>query len=334
MPKGRCARVPTMEHTDCNLCGSNRKQHVYARPDALFHPERWFDVVECRSCGLGFVDPRPTREEMGEYYPAEFFAYFDESDQQARYATEARLIERHAPAAGRLLDVGCAKGDFPRFMRARGWQVEGVEVAAAAGGDHDFPVHRGALTDLAGAEARFDVITAWAVLEHVHDPMSYFRKAAQLLRPGGHFLFLVTNFESLASRALFQEDIPRHLYFFTEATVREYLRHAGLELLEARYGDEIYAMNALNISKYALRRALGCELRWQDVPGSYRSQRLRAGRPDTLAGRIGYLARNPLSLLDHLLMPLITRWQAWRRSYGIVTFVACKPRSGPSAAKP
>jgi len=61
-----------------------------------------------------------------------------------------------------------------------------------------------------------------AVLEHVHDPKAYFKKAGQVLKKGAMFVFLVTNFKSLSSRGLYLEDVPRHLYFFTEETVARY----------------------------------------------------------------------------------------------------------------
>src|SRR3546814_5417313 len=73
----------------------------------------------------------------------------------------------------------------------------------------------------------YDVITAWAVLEHVHDPMSYFMKAASTIQSGGYFVFLVTNFDSISSRSLFREDVPRHLYFFSKPRSEE--RRVGKE---------------------------------------------------------------------------------------------------------
>lgn len=314
-----------MEHVDCNLCGCQRTLPVYERADILFHPEERFQVVECANCGLGFVNPRPTGSEMPRFYPPEFFDYFDQSDQRPRYAQEAAIVERFAPSRGLLLDVGCARGDFPRYMRDRGWRVEGVEVSPAAGAIDDFPVHRAPLPGIESGIGRYDAITAWAVLEHVHDPMAYFATASRLLRPGGTFVFLVTNFRSLASRALFQEDVPRHLYFFTTATVERYLAAVGLDLVATECDASIYQMNALNITRYALSRLLGKRLASDAVPGSYRAHLARRGLTDTFWQRARYAARNPLTLVDHLIMPLVSRVQSRRGTYGILTFAARKP---------
>jgi 2-polyprenyl-3-methyl-5-hydroxy-6-metoxy-1,4-benzoquinol methylase len=62
-------------------------------------------------------------------------------------------------------------------MRRLGWKVEGVEVSSNAKLITDFKVYRQEFKDIPISEPRYDVITAWAVLEHVHDPMAYFKKA-------------------------------------------------------------------------------------------------------------------------------------------------------------
>jgi hypothetical protein len=54
--------------------------------------------------------------------------------------------------------------------------------------------------------------------------MVYIREALRVLKPGGEFVCLVPSFASIASRIQHNEDIPRHLYFFTRRTIRSYAR--------------------------------------------------------------------------------------------------------------
>ena len=72
---------------------------------------------------------------MSLYYPREFFQYFHDqaSFHQRRYAAEASFLADiiHDCRKPRLLDIGCASGEFPRFMQRFGWDVEGVEIADA-----------------------------------------------------------------------------------------------------------------------------------------------------------------------------------------------------------
>ncbi len=175
-----------MEHVSCNLCGSTALRPVYTMPDAKFFNDQWFTVVECVGCGLGFLNPRPTREEMGKHYPAEYYDYLSPAGDQLRYERQAEFLAERKRAAERprLLDVGCANGDFPRFMMrsrmGRGRRRSVVHVDA----DPDFPVHPLEFSRPTSIpDASFDAVTAWAVLEHVHDPMAYFRKASAVLKP-------------------------------------------------------------------------------------------------------------------------------------------------------
>lgn len=322
-----------LESVACNLCGDPHPRFVYQRPDTKYPTGEVFSVVECRLCGLGFVNPRPTYAAMSRYYPADFYDYFDDLPQYhaRRYQVEASYLAPLPRAASppRLLDIGCANGDFPRFMRAQGWRVEGVEVSQNSKAITDFPVYKVPFPDIPVDAPSYDAITAWAVLEHVHDPMAYFVKAGQLLKGGGHFVFHVTNFDSLSSRSLFLEDLPRHLYFFTEATVRQYLQKSGLELMRADYDNRIYEMRPTNWLYYYWRRLRGKALTFEDLPESRSRFFSRCGLSGDRAANVRYvrylLLSHPLALVDRILVPVVERVQMLRRRYGVVTFVARKP---------
>lgn len=324
------------ETVACNLCGSRRYRHIYRMPDVHYFRDEWFDIVECVDCGLGFVNPRPVPAAMDRYYPRAFFDTFvlGDTQHQQRYAREAAFLEA-APrppdgAPPQLLDVGCANGDFPRFMRAQGWNVEGVEIAAEARSIDDFTVYRVPFPEAPVGDARYDAVTAWAVLEHVHDPMAYFRKAAQVLRPGGVFVFLVPNFASLSSRCLFREDVPRHLYFFTPSTIKAYLEKNGLVLERATFDGAIFEMRPVNWLRHYLRRLVGLPaLRWTDLPEMWHEWHERTGAGRNLRSLVHYSFTHPLAALDRLLMPLFETWQRWNGTYGTATYVARKsaPRS-------
>jgi SAM-dependent methyltransferase len=320
-----------LETVACNLCGSTRQTLAYRMPDRLFFPEEFFDVVACDECGFGFVNPRPTPAEMARYYPAAYFQSVENAGRdryfQRRYAAEAaylRPIEKPG-AHPLLLDVGCAGGDFPRFMAARGWLVEGVEVSASAGSIHDFPVYRQEFHEIPGRATTYDAVTAWAVLEHVHDPLAYFRKAAQVLKPGGLFVFLVTNFQSLASRHLFVEDVPRHLNFFTRSVVGQYLEHTGFRLLREDNGRNIYKAAPVHWLPYQIHTRLrGREFTYADVPLTKREY-LRAHQlARGWRASLRYALYSPASVMERLFFPLIETLQILRESYGISTYVAQK----------
>ena len=317
-----------METVACNLCGSTRHTALYQMPDRRAYHPGVFTVVECDQCGLGFVNPRPVFEEMGKYYPKE---YYEEEFVQnpayhlRRYAREAsylRSIERK-PGRKSLLDVGCANGDFPRFMRARGWHVEGVEVSTSSEPITDFKVYTQPLPDIPVSQPTYDALTAWAVLEHVHDPMAYFTKASEVTKPGGLFVFQVPNFNSLASRRLFLEDVPRHLYFFSEKTVRRFLEKTGFALERAHFGRDIFVLPSYNWLHYYVQTKVRRQpFTYAELPVArpefFKRHNLKPGIFATLK----YAAAQPLTALDRALLPVLTWIQILRKTYANSTYVA------------
>jgi SAM-dependent methyltransferase len=320
-----------LETVACNLCGCEQHTKVYEMPDRRFFREEFFRVVECDRCGLAFVNPRPDRAEMQKYYPPEYYQD-PPTASHGRYLTRrftrqaSYLKELESGGARRkLLDVGCANGDFPRFMAARGWEVEGVEISESSQRITDFPVYTQELQDIPVNEPAYDAVTAWAVLEHVHDPMAYFRKASQLVKKGGLFVFLVPNFCSVASRHLFCEDVPRHLYFFTRETVREYLQKTGFALDKEDNGRAIYKVAPNNWLAFMVRtRLLGKKYGYRDVPlTSKEFRRIHHLRPG-IAAALKYAAYSPASVIDRMLWPVIETAQILRKTYGVSTFAARK----------
>jgi SAM-dependent methyltransferase len=320
-----------LETVACNLCGSREHTFVYEMPDRFYFPDEVFRVVECNACGLGFVNPRPTFQEIARYYPPEYFRTHTAQSSgncfTLRYIQEARYLDAvpNKTLTRAMLDVGCAGGDFPRFMAARGWTVEGVEVSPTAQQITDFPVYAQEFDKIPVSAPRYDAVTAWAVLEHVHDPMAYFRKASQVLKKDGLFAFLVPNFQSVASRHLFCEDIPRHLYFYTGTTVRQFLEKTGFTLELEDNNRNVYKVAPANWLQYILQTKLrGKDFVWEDVPLSSRRYREVHQLPRGIRTALKYAAYSPLSVIDRMLWPFIEWAQILRGSYGNTTYVARK----------
>jgi SAM-dependent methyltransferase len=132
---------------------------------------------------------------------------------------------------GRLLEIGCAVGDYLAALRDLGWQaLEGIEPVPRAAQQ---AAARGFVVRCASAEAGlrdrtpqcYDVIVASMVLEHLHDPFAITRAVATILKPGGQFLFSTQVRDGL-DRRLFGEywpgfDFPRHMSYFSRRDIEQ-----------------------------------------------------------------------------------------------------------------
>src|SRR5439155_6595773 len=121
--------------------------------------------------------------------------YFLDSDVNPRtFHDRIHAFERRYGRKGRLLDVGCALGDFLMEAKDAGWDVEGVEIshyAAQRARARGLRVTAGRLEELDLPAASFDVITLYDAIEHLTDPVATLAAVHRLLVPGG-LLHLVT----------------------------------------------------------------------------------------------------------------------------------------------
>ena len=85
-------------------------------------------IVECRSCHLVYMNPRPHHEAVVENYgDVEDQEYIEEEQGRLEtFAESLELVQRYRPS-GRLLDVGCHVGTFLTLAEAAGYEVAGVE---------------------------------------------------------------------------------------------------------------------------------------------------------------------------------------------------------------
>jgi 2-polyprenyl-3-methyl-5-hydroxy-6-metoxy-1,4-benzoquinol methylase len=155
--------------------------------------------------------------------------------QLGQHPTYRAFFQRvpHSPGA-RLLDIGCGVGRFGHGAYARGWDVTGIDVSELAieiGQEAaSFPMRVGTLADLVDAGERFDVVTAFEVLEHLSSPVQFIMECQQVLRPGGQVFFTVPNWESRTVQTSSRPDWlpPIHLLFFLEPALRTLGELAGL----------------------------------------------------------------------------------------------------------
>ena len=94
--------------TVCPVCGASAAEPVFAIENMSAR------VVQCRECGLGWLDPPPTSSEIASFYPR---AYYGDAGAKFSGVIEplvrlvgsrhARFLARRLAPQARVLDVGC-----------------------------------------------------------------------------------------------------------------------------------------------------------------------------------------------------------------------------------
>lgn len=242
-----------LEYVTCDLCGSDNHETLFSKVDPATGVE--CTVVRC-SCGMGMVNPAPTSESLAFFYPPQY--HEGKELQAAMYERMFDLLPR--PARGRLLDVGCARGDFIAHASARGWHVHGVDVFDW-GSPYQVPISIGEFPTMELPEAGFDVVTAWALLEHVKHPSRYIEHIARLLKPGGQFIFVVPNLSAPGMKYSCAEDVPRHLWLFSPGTVRAYAGNNGLSVVSILHDGAIYKNYPFGLLRRWILNLTGTETR-------------------------------------------------------------------------
>ncbi len=256
--KGPTAFLP------CDLCGADNPRFLL-KPVRLDGP-----LVECRRCGFRYVGSQTLSLAFGTESPHLTAAKVCEANTEFRRLS---LEEEHRLAAlnaqwrlelirtrkpsGKLLEVGCARGDFMRVAREY-FGVPGVErngeLAAVSG--QIAPVHQDIIerTPWTG----FDVIASFHVIEHVSSPRSFVRAAAERLQSGGLMVIETPNIDSLPYKILksrWRQFIPEHYFFFDRKTIVRLLSDCGLR-----------AQDVMSIGKYAsldlITNRLSRYMRW------------------------------------------------------------------------
>lgn len=308
------AAGPRLEVPSCNLCGHDGREVLWTGQDWRFEVDAVpYPVVRCTRCNLGYLCPRPVQEDIGRYYPPTYYARRGEDDAGARMIIQARYLDG-LPSGARVLDVGAARGDFVRHLRAAGWDALGLEPYPAAAPHPDAPIATSWTDDRLASET-FDAVTAWSVFEHLHDPMTVFHECARVLRSGGRLVIHVPNLRSIFSRWSFQEDLPRHLYFFSERTLDAFAAASGLNAPEVVHDNRIMDGSGTGFLRIRLFQRFGGGtqefFRWRRLPG--RTARRRA-RP------LLWAAGLPLAALEHLAVNERVRAGLRMNGYVVATF--------------
>ena len=234
-----------LEHVVCNYCSSDKYSVTYQKKGTAVPIQ--FNIVKCEVCGLVYVNPRVKEEQSVNLYNHSYYhgegidKSFTGSD--TKKEIDAKLLAKCIKdnfintelTNIKLLDVGGGEGLVSWYAKQMGFDTLLVDISAEAvrkAKERNINVHKGTITEkyFDSQINKYDVIVALEVVEHLYDPMIFFKRVFQLLKKGGIFIYTTGNYNEtrIDKDKWGYLQIPEiHLYYYTPKTIINYLTAAG-----------------------------------------------------------------------------------------------------------
>ena len=237
----------------CPICTTEMK-FKFVTKDYLVTGES-FDIVECEACSIRTTTPFPDKKIIGNYYSSDDYISHDDKVsgifdsiyglvRTYQLNKKKKLIGKYFNKSdGKILDIGCGAGDFLQYMKENHWNINGVDTSNKARkiANNKLNIKVMGPKDWINNKEKYDVITCWHSLEHVHEPWVYLDKIKKSLTLDGFLIVALPNYQSTDAK-IYKEfwaayDTPRHLYHFTIKSMNKTIKPHGLNI------ESIYRMN-------------------------------------------------------------------------------------------
>ena len=241
-----------MENIHCIVCEKSNSVPFITLSDRLTDKLQTFQLVKCQ-CNFVYLNPRPDSQQISSYYQSSKYDPHniingDGWGKMYRFIQQFIMRWKYnkivsIKPSGRVLDIGGGNGEFAVFMASKGWDVVLQDTISEVWDKNiEFIKDLDILID----SQKFDVITLWHSLEHIHDISELYNQINRLLNHDGILLIAVPNL--LAPEKTFYGekwapfDAPRHLYHFQNESLKDLCNKYKFKILRkySLYQDTPY----------------------------------------------------------------------------------------------
>ena len=250
------SRQYLFRNINCNICNIDKTVFLGERNPLAFNLSKKLisKIVKCKNCDLIYANPMPfpTKEQFNHNY-GNADEYFPNAISHARlfgYNHLLKNISTYVPS-GKLLDVGCGRGELLYVAQKQGWQVKGVELsenfAHFAKQRFGLNIEVGNIKNLNFKDEEFDVICLISVLQHTYDPQEILHELHRILKKKG-LLFIETmnqdswvykfsdlylNFGSQKRTSHLSPTFPSYqVYGFSPKSISKILKLTGFKIIK------------------------------------------------------------------------------------------------------
>lgn len=241
---------------NCPIC-SYKKKDIYLVQHSI-------KIVKCKKCDLTYSEKQPKNFNdvySNEEYLEKSINSYDKTRKYRikRFAVERINILKKYKKKGLLLDFGCGTGWFLEEARKH-YEVMGVEYSDTLRGWLKKKLSISSFKDAKEIKKKFDIITAFDVIEHVPNPLNFLKNIKKKLKKNGIILIYTPNIDSLGFSYLKEKNNllcpPHHLFYFNKKSFEFMCKKANMKIIETQYrgldiGDIYGLMNRNGKTKIA-----------------------------------------------------------------------------------
>lgn len=194
-----------------------------------------FRSVKCLNCSHVFCSPLPKKiyKNYEDVVDKKYLHYTNSINEAAKIILP--VLKKYIPK-GKILDVGCATGEFLSVARDFGYTVEGLELSKWSSDiarSKNIKIHRSLLESVVSKNSKkYDVITLFGVIEHFEKPLEEMEYISKLLKPKGLLVIWTGDVNSLSSKFLGKSWWywqGQHIQYFTEKSLTLVAKKAGIK---------------------------------------------------------------------------------------------------------